>query len=84
MAKERDGVSEQGKSGAEGKGRMTRLDHLLAEVLRTGREATIDADGFTREQVDRIYATAKASGVHASGTWRWILLRRPWATEVSS
>ena len=52
----------------------TRLDLLLDRVTPR-HEVTIDADGYTPDQVDRIYATAKARGLHASGTRRWILIR---------
>jgi hypothetical protein len=48
---------------------------LLDRVKPGAHEVTIDADGYTPEQVDRIYATAKARGLHASGTRRWILIR---------
>ena len=54
--------------------RKTRLDLLLDRVTPR-HEVTIDADGYTPAQVDRIYATAKARGLHASGTRRWILIR---------
>src|SRR5271154_236091 len=55
--------------------RPTRLDLLLDRVKPGDHEVTIDADGYTPEQVDRIYAAAKARGLHASGTRRWILIR---------
>ncbi len=57
-----------------GRAARTRLDLLLDRVTPR-HEVTIDADGYTRAQVDRIYAAAKARGLHASGTNRWILIR---------
>ena len=55
----------------------TKLDQILDHVTQQQGEVTIDAADCTREQVDRIYATAKARGLHASGTNRWILIRPP-------
>jgi len=53
----------------------SRLDVLLDSVKPREHEVTIDADGYTPKQVDRIYAAAKARGLHVSGTRRWILIR---------
>lgn len=53
----------------------TKLDRILDTVKCGKREVTIDAGDLTRAQVDRIYATAKARGLHAGGTNRWILVR---------
>jgi hypothetical protein len=55
---------------------MTNVDRILDSVTPQ-REVTIDAAECTPAQVDRIYATAKARGFHASGTRRWILVRPP-------
>lgn len=56
---------------------MTRLDAVLASVT-PAREVVLDARDLTPEQVEAVYAQAKALGLHASGTRNWILLR---ATE---
>ena len=53
----------------------TRLDLLLDSVKSRRHEVTIDVGDLPSEQVDRIYAAAKARGLHASGTRRWILIR---------
>jgi hypothetical protein len=53
----------------------SRLDLILDRVKPREHEVTIDAAGYTPEQVDRIYAAAKARGLHVSGTRRWILIR---------
>ena len=53
----------------------SRLDLILDRVKRGEHEVTIDTAGYTPEQVDRIYAAAKARGLHAAGTRRWILIR---------
>ena len=56
--------------------RRTRLELILDRVTPE-HEVTIDADGYTRAQVDRIIVTAKARGLHVSGTNRWLLIRTP-------
>lgn len=53
----------------------TKLDLILDTVKCGKREVTIDAGNLPRKLVDRIYATAKARGLHAGGTHRWILIR---------
>jgi hypothetical protein len=53
------------------------LDRVLDRMPTPYGEVTIDAAGCTQAQVERIYAHAKARGFHASGTWRWILIRQP-------
>jgi hypothetical protein len=55
---------------------MTRLDQILATVTSL-HEVTIDATDLPPELVERVFATAKARGLHASGTCRWILIRIP-------
>ena len=60
--------------GAAPAGR-TRLDQILDQVERGKREVTIDAEGYTPEQIDRVIAAAKARGFHVSGTRRWLLIR---------
>jgi len=53
----------------------TKLDAVLDTVKCGKREVTFDVDGHTKTQVARIRAAAKARGLHASGTNRWILVR---------
>jgi hypothetical protein len=55
--------------------RRTRLDLVLDQVKRGDREVTIDTDGYTRQQVDRIIATAKQRGLHAAYDGRFVLVR---------
>ena len=47
-------------------------------------EVTIDADGYTQAQVDRIIVTARARGLHVSGTNRWLLIRAPSRRSAAS
>lgn len=53
----------------------TRLDMVLDQVKCGKREVTFDVEGYTRAQKERIRTTAKARGLHVSGTDRWILVR---------
>ena len=53
----------------------TKLDRILDTVKCGKREVTLDLDGFTKAQVDRVYAAARARGLNASGTRRWVLVR---------
>ena len=55
--------------------RKTRLDLMLDQVKCGKREITFDAENLTRAQVDHVYRRAKARGLDASGTHRWILVR---------
>jgi hypothetical protein len=55
--------------------RETRLDQILDQVKARRREVTIDAEGYTPAQIDRIYDAARARGLDASGTNRFILIR---------
>ena len=53
----------------------TRLDLILDRVAPGKHEVTIDTEGYTGEQVDRIIAAAKARGLHASHDGRFVLVR---------
>lgn len=72
MVKERAAM--QGSRRRHGNTARTRLDALLDRVTPR-HEVTIDADGYTKTQIARIYAAARARGLHVSGTHRWILIR---------
>ncbi len=52
----------------------TVLDALLDRVTPR-HEVPIYTDSLTSADIDRIYAAAKARGLHASGTRRWVLIR---------
>lgn len=51
------------------------LDRLLDRVQAGKSEVTIDAEGYTPAQVERIKAAARARGLNVSGTGRWLLIR---------
>ncbi len=53
----------------------TKLDLILDKVQRGVREVTFDAEGYTKQQLQRLVSTAKNRGLHVSGTKRWILVR---------
>lgn len=53
----------------------SRLDLILDRVAQGKHEVTIDTEGYTAEQVDRIIATAKGRGLHASYDGRFVLVR---------
>jgi hypothetical protein len=53
----------------------TRLDLILSFVKARETEVTIDTDGYTREQVDRVIATAKGEGLSACYDGRFVLVR---------
>jgi hypothetical protein len=53
----------------------SRLDLILDRVRPGEHEVTIDTDGYTREQVVKIIAAAKARGLHASSDGRFVLIR---------
>jgi antitoxin (DNA-binding transcriptional repressor) of toxin-antitoxin stability system len=53
----------------------SRLDLILDRVKAGEREVTIDTEGYTRDQVDRIIAAAKARGLSASFDGRVVLIR---------
>lgn len=57
-----------------GSGGKTLLDKILDSVSPQ-HEVTIDAEGYSQEDVDRIYRAAKARGLNVGGTNRWILIR---------
>ncbi len=63
-----------GHRGHEPNARRRLLDSILDQVKFREREVTIDADGYTPEQVEQIVAEAKARGLHVSGTQRWLLI----------
>lgn len=54
--------------------KKTRLDLMLDQVKCGKREITFDTDGVPGAAA-KIAAAAKARGLHASGTKRWILVR---------
>lgn len=56
--------------------KTTNLDLILDKVKCGEREVTFDVDGYTKEQAERVRATARTRGLHVSGTSRWILVRR--------
>lgn len=53
----------------------TRLDLLLDKVKCGKHEVTLDAEGYTKAQAERVRAAAKARGLNVSSTSRWILVR---------
>ncbi len=53
----------------------TKLDLMLDRVKCGEREVTFDVDGYTKKQVERVRAAARARGLHVSGTNRWVLVR---------
>jgi hypothetical protein len=55
--------------------KKTRLDLILDRVQCGKREVTLDTDGYTKAQVNRVRAAARARGLHVSGTNRWVLVR---------
>ena len=62
----------QGDGLSEGK---TKLDLLLDKVKPGQHELTIDTEGYTSAQVDRVVQAAKARGFSASYDGRWVLIR---------
>lgn len=55
--------------------KKTRLDLILDRVQCGKHEVTLDVDGYTKAQVNRVRAAARARGLHVSGTNRWVLVR---------
>ncbi len=53
----------------------TRLDLILDRVKPAQHEVTIDTEGYTRAEVDRITAAARARGLHAAFDGRFVLVR---------
>jgi len=53
----------------------SRLDLLLDRVKPREHEVTIDTEGYTRADVDRIIATARGRGLHAAFDGRFVLVR---------
>lgn len=53
----------------------SRLDLILDRVMAGEREVTVDTDGYTRDQVDRVIAAARGRGFDASFDGRFILIR---------
>lgn len=51
------------------------LDAILDKVQAGEREVTLDTEGYTKPQVDRIIATAKGRGLSASYDGRHVLIR---------
>ena len=52
-----------------------RIDDALDRVKARESEVTFDTYDWTSEQVDALYAAAKARGLDASGTRRCVLIR---------
>jgi NDP-sugar pyrophosphorylase family protein len=57
------------------KGNKTMLDHILDRVRRGKEEVTIDTEGYTRDQVEKVIAAAKARKLNAAYDGRFILIR---------
>lgn len=53
----------------------TRLDQILDQVQPNKQEVRLYTDGYTREQVDRVLAAARARGLHAAADRHSILIR---------
>jgi len=53
----------------------TRLDLLLDTVKPAQSELTLDLDGYTAAQVERVIHTAKARGLSAAFDGRFVLVR---------
>jgi len=53
----------------------TKLDLLLDTIVPGKSELTIDIEGYTRAQVDRIIATAQERGLHAAASPNSVLIR---------
>ena len=51
------------------------LDHILDRVRRGKEEVTIDTEGYTRDQVEKVIAAAKARKLNAAYDGRFILIR---------
>ncbi len=51
------------------------LDRILDLVKPRKREVNFDTEGYTRDQVDRLIATAQARGLHAAYDGRFVLVR---------
>jgi DNA repair protein RadC len=50
--------------------------HGFLDRVKAGQhEVTIDTEGYTKDQVDRVIATAKGRGLHASYDGRYVLVR---------
>lgn len=53
----------------------TKFDLLLDTAKAGQRELTIDTEGYTTVQVERVIATAKARGLSAAYDGRFVLIR---------
>jgi len=62
----------------------SRLDLILDRVKAGEREVTIDTEGYTRDQVNRVIAAAKARGLSASFDGRVVLIRDLGAMQEST
>lgn len=63
------------QKAALGKNPKTKLDLILDGVKAKKKEVSIDTEGYTKDQVDRIIATARGRGLDASYDGRWVLVR---------
>lgn len=55
--------------------RPTMLDTILDKVQAGKHEVTLDTEGYTRAQVEKVISAAKARGLHAAYSGRHILVR---------
>ena len=53
----------------------SKLDLLLDTVKPRERELTLDLEGYTHEQVERVLSTATARGLHVAFDGRFALVR---------
>lgn len=53
----------------------TKLDMILDKVKPRECEVTLDVDGYSQEQIERVKSTAEARGLHVSGSGQWLLIR---------
>lgn len=65
----------ENRGSMEGAAPRTRLDQLLDRVAAKKSELTLDTEGYTNEQVERVIAAAKARGFSASYDGRHVLIR---------
>jgi hypothetical protein len=56
-------------------GHATVLDRILDRVQSGKSEVTIDTEGYTRDDVDRIMSAARARGLTPSRDRRFVLVR---------
>jgi hypothetical protein len=48
---------------------------ILDKVKPRECEVTLDVDGYSQEQIERVKSTAEARGLHVSGSGQWLLIR---------